>query len=50
MTDSLIATRARPEARPLPAYNAGLSNEAVRARYRFFSYGDSSLLIPDPAA
>jgi len=33
MTDSLIATLARPEARPLPAYNAGLSNEAVRARY-----------------
>ena len=33
MTDSPIATLARPEARPLPAYNAGLSNEAVRARY-----------------
>ena len=38
MTDSLthspIATLARPEARPLPAYNAGLSNEAVRALRR----------------
>lgn len=33
MTDALIASLARPEARPLPAYNAGLSNEAVRARY-----------------
>jgi len=33
MTDSLIATLARPEALPLPAYNAGLSNEAVRARF-----------------
>ena len=33
MTNSLIASLARAEVRPLPAYNAGLSNEAVRARY-----------------
>ena len=33
MTDSPIAALARAEVRPLPAYNAGLSNEAVRARY-----------------
>ena len=33
MTNSLVASLARAEVRPLPAYNAGLSNEAVRARY-----------------
>lgn len=33
MTDFSIATLARSEVRSLPAYNAGLSNEAVRARY-----------------
>ena len=33
MTNSLVAALARAEVRPLPAYNAGLSNEAVRARY-----------------
>lgn len=33
MTNSLVASLARAQVRPLPAYNAGLSNEAVRARY-----------------
>ena len=33
MTNSLVVSLARAEVRPLPAYNAGLSNEAVRARY-----------------
>lgn len=33
MSEYSIAALARPEVRPLPAYNAGLSNEAVRARY-----------------
>ena len=33
MTNFLVASLARAQVRPLPAYNAGLSNEAVRARY-----------------
>ena len=33
MTNALVASLARAQVRPLPAYNAGLSNEAVRARY-----------------
>ena len=33
MTSSTESTLARAEVRPLPAYNAGLSSEAVRARY-----------------
>ncbi|MEG0139257.1 MAG: histidinol-phosphate transaminase [Comamonas sp.] len=33
MCESSVASLARPEVRPLPAYNAGLSSEAVRARY-----------------
>ena len=33
MSQSSVALLARPEVRPLPAYNAGLSSEAVRARY-----------------
>lgn len=32
-TSSAINELARPEVSPLPAYNAGLSSEAVRARY-----------------
>ncbi len=33
-TDSAILALARPEVPPLPIYNAGLSSQAVRARYR----------------
>ena len=33
MTSHSIPALARPEVSPLPAYNAGLSSEAVRARY-----------------
>lgn len=33
MSESLVISLARPEVRPLPAYNAGLSSDAVRQRY-----------------
>ena len=33
MNTTVIHALARPEVAPLPAYNAGLSSEAVRARY-----------------
>ena len=33
MTASALHALARPEVLPLPAYNAGLSSKAVRARY-----------------
>lgn len=33
MSESLVTSLARPEVRPLPAYNAGLSSDAVRQRY-----------------
>lgn len=33
MSESLVISLARPEVRPLPAYNAGLSSDAVRQCY-----------------